>query len=522
VLACVHTYTLHGIEAVAIRVEVDVAASSFPRLVLVGLPDPALRESRERVIVALRNQGFRFPDRKITVNLAPAGLPKAGAAFDLPIALGLLVASGQAPPDHLASLAWAGELSLEGRVRPVRGCLSMALAESRRPGGPRTLVLPAGNGVEAVAGGVPVGEVASLAEATRVLFEGPGRLRGVAPAGDACPTPDAGQPDMADVRGQRLARRAMEVAAAGGHNVLLLGSPGTGKSMLAERLPGILPPLTHAERLEVTMVHSAAGHIPSGQGLVAARPFRAPHHTISQPGLIGGGRPPRPGEISLAHRGVLFLDELPEFPRHVLESLRQPLEAGEAVITRAGWTVRLPCAFQLVAAMNPCPCGLWEDPRGGCRCTPHAIARYRARLSAALLDRIDIHQRMASVTYQELSLLEEAEDSAGMLSRVMVAWQRQRARFKGEERTYCNAQMRLQQIHEHCHLDDRSHGLLRMGLTSLGLSPRAYHRVLKLARTLADLEDQPAIGERHVIEALGYRDLDRAAREGAGAAGYGA
>lgn len=267
------------------------------------------------------------------------------------------------------------------------------------------------------------------------------------------------------------------------------------------------------------MVHSAAGHIPCGGGLVAARPFRAPHHTISQPGLIGGGRPPRPGEISLAHRGVLFLDELPEFPRHVLESLRQPLEAGEAAITRAGWTVRLPCSFQLIAAMNPCPCGLWQDPRGGCRCTPNAITRYRARVSAPLLDRIDIHQRMASVSYRELSLLEEAEDSAAMLARVMVAWERQRARFATVERVYRNAHMRLQQIRSHCRLDDRCQGLLRMGLASLGLSPRAYHRVLKLARTLADLEDRPEIGERHVIEALGYRDLDRANGDGAETAG---
>jgi magnesium chelatase family protein len=519
VLACVHTYTLHGIEAIPVRVEVDVAASSFPRLVLVGLPDPALRESRERVIVALRNQGFRFPDRKITVSLAPAGLPKAGAAFDLPIAIGLLVASGQAPANHLASVAWAGELSLEGRVRPVRGCLAMALAEGRRSGRPRTLILPAGNGVEAAAGGAPVGEVGTLAAATRVLFEGPAGLPAAAPAAADGPGPAEGQPDMADVRGQRLARRAMEVAAAGGHNALLIGPPGTGKSMLAERLPGILPPLTQPERLEVTMVHSAAGLIPSGLGLVSARPFRAPHHTISQPGLIGGGRPPRPGEISLAHRGVLFLDELPEFPRYVLESLRQPLEGEEVVITRAGWTVRLPCAFQFIAAMNPCPCGLWQDPRGGCRCTPNAIARYRARISGPLLDRIDIHQRMASVTYQELSLFESAEDSAAMLSRVMVAWERQRARFRGQERTYRNAQMRLQQIREHCRLDDRSQGLLQMGLTNLGLSPRAYHRVLKLARTLADLEDRAQIAERHVMEALGYRELDRGAQEGAAVSG---
>jgi len=354
-LAIVHSYALVGIEAIPVRVEVDLATGAFPTLVLVGLPDTAVRESRERIVSALRNQGLRYPDRKITVNLAPAGLRKEGVAFDLPIAIGLLVASGQAPPDHLPAVAWAGELSLDGRIQPVRGSLAMAMAEKARASGSRVLALPHGNGAEAgAADGVRVCEVGALRDVIRLLFDGPERMTVPAAAHVCDPIPAAPlDADMVDVRGQRTARRAIEVAAAGGHSLLMIGSPGTGKSMLAERIPGILPPMTRQERIEATIVHSAAGLLPPGTGLLPRRPFRAPHHTISQAGLIGGGRPPRPGEASLAHRGILFLDELAEFGRDTLETLRQPLESGWVAIARAGVSVRFPCRFQFIGATNP-------------------------------------------------------------------------------------------------------------------------------------------------------------------------
>jgi magnesium chelatase family protein len=513
-LAAVHSYALVGIRAVPVRVEVDLATGALPTLALVGLPDAAVRESRERIIAALRNQGLRFPDRKITVNLAPAGLRKEGVAFDLPIAIGILVASGQAPPEHLPALAWAGELSLDGRVRPVRGSLAMAMAEAARRPRPRVLVLPEGNGAEAIAAeGVSVREVECLRDVVRLLLDGPS----AAPQASSDPGPPSGgderarplDADFSDIRGQVAARRAIEVAAAGGHSLLLIGPPGTGKSMLGERLPGILPSMTRQERIEATVVHSAAGLLPPGSGLLARRPFRAPHHTISPAGLIGGGNPPRPGEASLAHCGVLFLDELPEFRHDALETLRQPLEAGEVTIVRAAVSVSLPCRFQLMAAMNPCPCGRRLDPRGGCRCTPRQVACYLGRISGPLLDRIDLHVEMAAVSFREMSLLEPAEDSRAVGARVAAAWERQRGRFAGHPRVTFNAQMRVGEVREHCVLSTRPLGLLRMAMSRLSLSPRAYHKVLRLARTIADLAGAEEIGEAHVAEAVGYRGLDR-------------
>ncbi len=509
-LVTVESYAISGIQALPVQVEVDLARG-FPTLVLVGLADAAVRESRERVSSALRNQGLKFPDKKITVNLAPAGVPKGGVVLDLPIAIGLLVASGQAPAEHLAECAWAGELSLNGTIRPICGCLSMALAETTRQRAGRTMILPKGNGPEAVgAGGVRVGEVGSLKEVVQILFDGPGRIANCCIASQVPPESDLPlAADMADVRGQFAARRALEVAAAGGHNILFIGSPGTGKSMLAERLVGILPPMIRQESLEATMVHGAAGLLPAGSGLLAKRPFRAPHHTITEVGLIGGGRPPRPGEISLAHRGVLFLDELPEFRRHVLEGLRQPLESGEVTISRAGVAVSFPSRFQLVAAMNPCPCGRRLDHRGGCRCSPQAIDRYLGRISGPLLDRMDIHLEMAPVTFAQMSLLRPAEDSMTVRSRVRAATERQSARFRDDPRVFFNAQMGLQAIRSHCHLRRRPLGILRMAVARLSLSPRAFHRVLRISRTIADLAGSEEIGEVHVQEAIGYRLLDR-------------
>ena len=509
-LATVQTYALSGIEALPVRVEVDLASGAFPSLAMVGLPDTAVRESRERIVSALRNQGLRYPDKKITVNLAPADLRKEGVGFDLPIAIGILVASGQAPGEHLLQLAWAGELSLEGRVRPIRGSLSMAVAEAGRTANSRALVLPHGNGAEAAAGRARICEVGSLREVVRLLFDGPSAFPEPSPAP---PSADGSlhilDRDLADVRGQAGARRALEVAAAGGHNLLFLGSPGTGKSMLAECLPGILPPMQLRERLEATMVHSVAGLLPAGAGLLEARPFRAPHHSVSQAGLIGGGRPPRPGEISLAHHGVLFLDELPEFRRHVLEALRQPIERGDISLVRVGTSVRFPSRFQLIAAMNPCPCGRKLDPRGGCTCTPRMVARYLGRVSGPLLQRIDIHHEMSSVAYGEMVSVVEAEDSATVRARVLAAWERQQRRFRDHPRVLSNAQLSVAEIREHCRLPREALGFLRVAMARLQLSPRAFHGVLRLARTIADLAEREQIGEEEVAEAIAYRVLDR-------------
>ncbi len=510
-LAKVFTYTLHGIEAIPVQVEVDLANCTFPSLTVVGLPDIAVRESRERIVSALRNQGYKFPDKRITVNLAPAELPKGGAGFDLPIAIGLLIASAQAPPEYVSHCVWAGELSLEGRIQPIRGALSMAISECNHPRDkPRILVLPKGNGTEAAAvESVPVLEAAKLSDVMEILFKGPDLSQSCTGSVFQSMAPASITSDLSEVRGQAIARRGLEVAAAGGHNLLLIGSPGTGKSMLAERLPGILPPLTMAERLEATSVHSAAGLLAPGTGLLTERPFRAPHHSISSIGLIGGGRPPKPGEISLAHRGILFLDELPEFSRSALEALRQPIENGQVTITRAGYSLTLPSRFQFIAAMNPCPCGRRLDPRGGCRCTVHACERYLGRISGPLMDRIDIQLETTAVGFAEITELRPSESSLSIRSRVLAACDRQSHRFLNHPRINSNAQMGLQEIRTFCPLKNSSLGLLRLAVSRLGLSPRAFHRIQRLARTIADLAEAEEIGEVHVGEAISYRQLDR-------------
>ncbi len=503
-LARVVCACLLGIEAALVRVEVDVS-HGLPSFATVGLPDPAIRESRDRVRAAIRNSGYAFPQERITVNLAPADLRKEGVSFDLAIALGLLAASGAIRSDRLPALLVAGELALDGTIHPVRGVLPMALAAARGrlPG----CLLAPGNAAEAaVVDGLAVYPVPSLAEAAAFL----NGERVVEPAAaDGERLLGAGREDdadFADVRGQAHAKRGLEIAAAGGHNVLMLGPPGTGKTMLARRLPTILPPLALAEALEVSAVWSVAGLLPP-HGLVLRRPFRAPHHTTSDAGLVGGGRGPHPGEASLAHLGVLFLDELPEFHQHVLETLRQPLEDGEVVVARAGGSVTFPAEFQLVAATNPCRRGC----RGleECACTPGERARYLARLSGPLLDRIDVFLEVPPVAYRELEAAGPGgEASAEIRRRVVAARQRQRVRF-GRGRVRVNARMTPRQVGRHCALGVEGRQLLGQAVDRLGLSARAHDRVLKVSRTIADLAGQEAIAVEHLAEALRYRRLDR-------------
>ena len=494
-----------GIDAYPVHVEVDTDRS-LPTFTVVGLPDSAVRESKERVLAAIKNAGYQWPRRKITINLAPADRKKEGSAFDLPIAVGVLAASQQIKPVCLAKFALLGELSLNGNVRPVHGMLPMATSLHQQ--GLYGMIVPTQNAREAaIANGPLVYGVSSLNEALAIL------------AGDAHQRPyelnveevfssnaNYGV-DFAEVRGQDHAKRALEVAASGGHNLLMVGPPGSGKTMLARRLPTILPAPTLQEALDTTKIHSVAGILPAGQALVATRPFRAPHHTISDAGLIGGGAYPRPGEVSLSHHGVLFLDELPEFRRNVVEALRQPLEDHAVTITRAQISLAYPADFTLVAAMNPCPCGFLADARHTCTCSPAAIRRYRARVSGPLLDRIDIHIEVPTLAYDDLANEQDGENSAHIRQRVNAARRRQLDRFAGE--LFCNAQMGPRHIRRHCSLDDAGQSLLEKAMARLGLSARAYDRILKVARTIADLADDSTIQPRHLAEAIQYRALDR-------------
>ena len=495
-----------GIDAHPVDVEVDLYRSGMARdFMLVGMPDTAVRESRERIKSALMNSGFGYPNQAVTVNLAPAHLRKEGAGFDLPMALAILGAMGtfRGLDKHLS----VGELSLDGAIRPVRGALSVAVCA--REHHIDNLILPFENAEEAsVVDGVNVFGVRHLAEVVAMLAT-PEKFTSTRPSGRPANVPvSESAPDFRDVRGQTTAKRGLQVAAAGGHNVLMIGPPGSGKTMLARRMPTILPPLTFEEALETTKIHSVAGVLDHGAGLVGVRPFRSPHHTISDAGLIGGGAVPRPGEVSLSHNGVLFLDELPEFPRNVLEVMRQPLEDGTVSIARAAMSLTFPARFMLAAAMNPCPCGYFNDPMRDCHCTQPMIQRYVSKISGPLLDRIDIHIDVPAVNYKELRGGAGPEGSEQIRERVVRAREIQLNRF-AKERIYCNAQMSSRQIRTYCDLSTDCERLLERAINQQGLSARAHDHILKVARTVADLEGAPHIESKHIAEAIQYRSLDR-------------
>ncbi len=509
VLAKVLSSAVIGIDAFPVEVEVDITPG-LPTFTTVGLPEASVKESKERVKSAISNSGYSFPDDRITINLAPANIKKEGTGFDLPIALGILTATQTISQEIIAKYLVLGELSLDGRIKPVRGSLPMALAAKHA--GFSGIIVPHDNGREAsIVDGISVLPAKTLPQIVS-FFRGFTQIKPEkTDISSLFNTAKDYEIDFSEVKGQEHAKRALEVAAAGGHNLIMVGPPGSGKTMLAKRLPTILPSMTFDEAIETTKIFSVVGMLSKGQALITKRPFRSPHHTISDAGLIGGGHIPKPGEVSLAHNGVLFLDELSEFKKHVLEVLRQPLEDLMVTISRAALTITYPSSFMLVAAMNPCPCGYFSDPKHECRCTYHQIHRFRSRISGPLLDRIDIHVEVPAVPYKDIMSDADAESSADIRSRVAAARNRQLERFN-RAKIYCNAQMINRHIKKHCKIDDASAILLESAMDKLGLSARAYNRILKIARTIADLEGDPDIRMDHISEAIQYRNLDRGKR----------
>ena len=506
-LSHVQSGAVYGVNAFSVEIEVN-AGKGDPQFVIVGLPDTAVRESKDRVWTALGNSGFRPTLGRTTINLAPADVKKEGPVYDLPMAVGLLAATGSVAMPALSDYALIGELALSGEVRKVRGVLPVTL--EMRKMGKRGILVPLDNAEEAaVVDGSEVYPVRHLREAVDFLA---GKLS-LTPCRinleDLLAQERQTIDDFADVKGQESAKRAIEVAVSGGHNLLMIGSPGAGKTMLARRIPSILPAMTLEESLEATRIHSIAGTLKSRQALILQRPFRAPHHTISDAGLLGGGTHPLPGEVSLAHKGVLFLDELPEFHRNVLEVLRQPLEDGHVTISRAAATLDFPSKFMLVAAMNPCPCGYAGDPKRECRCSSQKIQAYRNRISGPLLDRIDLHIEVPPVPYHQLSTLKRGEPSSVIRERVAACRAIQRERFKGVPGVFCNADMPARLVQQYCRLEPGAAEMLKMAMSELNFSARAYDRILKVARTIADMDHQELIGQGPIAEAIQYRSLDR-------------
>lgn len=506
-LVQVHSATLVGIDAVPCEVEVNVSSRGFATPVVVGMPASDVKESLERIRTAIVNCGYEAPDHRTVINLAPADIRKEGPALDLPIALGMLFASDGAAPPTLREYVIAGELALDGRTRPIKGALSMAMMAKRE--GYRGFILPQANANEAaVVEGLEVFGVSSLTDAVGLLNEQLPIEPTAIDLEETFAKAAAYDVDFADVRGQEFAKRAVTLAAAGGHNLLMVGPPGSGKTFMAKCLPTILPPLSISESLETTRVWSAAGKLASGASLMATRPVRTPHHSASAPALVGGGTVPQAGEVSLAHHGILFLDEFPEFQRTILETLRQPLEDGCVTIARSHSVVRFPAEFMLVAAMNPCPCGYLSDPRKPCKCSQPQVEKYLSRVSGPLIDRIDIHVTVPAVPFNELRHSKPGTASATMRGHVLEARQRQQARFNGQA-TKVNARMGPRLVRKHCPLDDAGEMILKQAMTELGLSARAHDKVLRVARTIADVEGSERIKPEHLSEAVNYRQLDR-------------